>query len=404
MAASPRILKQLVSFGADVRAEDIQGRTPFHLIAGIVAADDDFPYSLRRSTGPISDKGNVGITTLLERLVTAGADVNATSPSGWTPLHYFINQHGNENLIQDLIRASADINAKDNAGLTPLHYSVRRGRRVWERKLAEELIANGANIHAQDASHRTPIDVMFEDALRLPGCRVDSADRDMQSWTPLHKAVIADEWEFAKMLVLQGADINEKDNGGRTALHIAFALSTSYRLISDFWKPFNDGPIGGGDWHINFCSKLLDFGVDVSAKTFTGLTALHIAADAKVCEPIERMVALGAGLDERDHFSRTALYFAAAQDYQQVVEVLLKLGADARIQDEAGISPLRRAQEGTHANSSATARVLRAHLQKDESLSRTCEVGTGHVGDDGKPVGTTTIYKTELHNISHIRP
>ncbi|RYP37671.1 hypothetical protein DL768_010844 [Monosporascus sp. mg162] len=399
---SSGILEHLISSGADVNAEDICGRTPLHLIPGN-NDDGDAKHSGAWSIDSFSDsifhrwhsfENNVGeIIAMLTELIAAGADINAKSYLGWTSLHYIFDQHGHGELIQGIVRAGADINAKDHAGLTPLHHSVRRAR---GRCLTKELIANGANIHAEDAKDRTPMDIVFEgyegrwphsktcqniDALASAGARLDTTRRDTHGWTPLHKAIIADDWTLATLCATHGADINEKDEQGRTALHIACALSTSATLTSDFWGPLTP-PTSGNSRRIGLCDNLLELGVDPSAKTMTGLTALHVAADAGIYGPMERMVALGAKLDERDHLGRTPLYFAAAQGYRTVVDVLLKLGANARIRDNLGISPLQRASEGKYATSSATASLLCAHLQGANESWCSCISGTRHVSEN----------------------
>ncbi|UKZ64975.1 uncharacterized protein TrAtP1_006178 [Trichoderma atroviride] len=332
---------------------------------------------------------------LLHALIDAGADVNATGPSNWTSLHYICHGYGREGFIQHLVRAGANINAKDIAGQTPLHCSVHKN---WSTKLVEELIANGASVDIQDTDHRTPIDILLEElgregpyykaiyqinALMSAGAHFDVTHRDSCGRTLLYKAILSSDKELTELLVKRGADINEKDEEGRTALHIAVALATDNELISAFWKPPDKSRIVAHLWlRKNLCGVLLGLGADASAKTTNGLTVLHIAADAGIYRLIERLVALGVGLDERDHLGRTPLYLAAAQGYKYAVRTLLKSGANARIRDQAGISPLRRASKGTHATSNSTARILCAHLQGDDLLSEcSCEYGKLHISD-----------------------
>ncbi|KAM0460010.1 hypothetical protein ACHAO4_002138 [Trichoderma viride] len=331
--ASPSYtLQQLVSFGADACAKDSEGRTPLHLIAGNDAVNS---AGFKKSQYLHSVKREDAMRPLLVELIDAGADVNATNPSEWTSLHYICHEYGREAFIQDLVRAGADINAKDSMGQTALHHSVESTR---SRKLVEELIANGATIHAKDTKHRTPIDIILEDfereglypetiydieALISAGAHFDVTRRDSCGRTPLYKATLAGDKRLAELLVRHGADINEKDEEGRSALHIAFALATNNELISDFWKLLGKGRIiADSESRMEFCGVLLDLAADVSAKTITGLTVLHIAADAGIYGLIERLVALGAGLDERDHLGRTPLFLAAAQGYRVRVALI----------------------------------------------------------------------------------
>ncbi|KAK4074996.1 uncharacterized protein Triagg1_4660 [Trichoderma aggressivum f. europaeum] len=322
--SSSCILQQLVSCGVDATATDSQGRTPLHLIAGKVEASASIRWSKTAS-----DESEDVFTQLFVKLIDAGADANARSSSGWTSLHHMCYEHGREAFIQDLVRAGADINAKDGAGRTPLHHSVES---VRTGNLVKELIANGAIIHIEDAQHCTPIDIVLEqleanglhsarfhhvNTLVSAGAQIDVTRRDSRGQTLLYKAVLAGDKKLAEFLVLHGADVNEKDEEGRSALHLAFSLATNEGLISNFY---------------------------VSAKTATGLTALHIAADAGIYGLIDRLVALGAGLDERDHLGRTPLYLAAAQSYTLVIRELLRSGANARIRDKAVVATAKYTQ------------------------------------------------------------
>ncbi|KAM0513230.1 hypothetical protein ACHAPE_008078 [Trichoderma viride] len=383
-------LQQLVSFGADVRTQDSAGRTPLHLLAG-----NDPVNAAAFGKSNYHMLGEDAIRPLLVELIDAGADVNATGPSNWTSLHYICHEYGREGFIQPLVRAGANVNAKDIAGQNPLHCSIHRNRST---KLVEEFIANGATVNVQDVNHRTPMDVLLEEfgregpyhkaihninALTSAGADFDVTHRDSCGRTLLYKAILTSDEELTELLVKRGEDINEKDEEGRTALHIAFALATDNELISDFWKPPDKSRIiVGSKSRMALCGVLLDLGADVSAKTTNGLTVLHIAADAGINGLIERLAVLGAGLDERDHLGRTPLYLAAAQGYRYTVRALLKSGANARIRDQAGVSPLKRVSEGTYATSDPTARLLCAHLQGLGSLSSCrCNHGTDHVGD-----------------------
>ena len=85
----------LISEGADVNAEDKDGRTP--LLHACVKDDAE-------------------IITLL---VYAGADVNAEYRSQWTPL-MIVCLGGHLEVVDLLIEAGADVNAKGNDGETPL--------------------------------------------------------------------------------------------------------------------------------------------------------------------------------------------------------------------------------------------------------------------------------------------
>ena len=61
-------------------------------------------------------------------LLAGGAEVNAKSRRGWTPLHEAFAS-GRTALVEMLLANKADINAKDNLGLTPLDVAAANSRK-----------------------------------------------------------------------------------------------------------------------------------------------------------------------------------------------------------------------------------------------------------------------------------
>jgi ankyrin repeat protein len=111
--------------------------------------------------GNMEDIGDPGFTPLhfacrygrydiAKFLISIGADINAVSEEGTTPLFlairtlpYFSYKEENKNLdcIRELIKNGADINHQDAFGWTPLHTALK----VGDTDAAEELIRSGAN-------------------------------------------------------------------------------------------------------------------------------------------------------------------------------------------------------------------------------------------------------------------
>ena len=73
-------------------------------------------------------------------LLEAGADKDAKSNYGYTPLHNAALMGGKEHVARMLLEAGADKNAKDNIGDTPL----KNAESQWNHKVAELLRSYGA--------------------------------------------------------------------------------------------------------------------------------------------------------------------------------------------------------------------------------------------------------------------
>ena len=78
----------------------------------------------------------------------------------------------------------------------------------------------------------------------------------------------------------------------------------------------------------------------IAAVDAEGRTALHWAADRGRADLCKRLLDAGASIDHKDATGLTALAYAVTCDYDAVVSVLLKAGADPLIPDDDGVTPL----------------------------------------------------------------
>lgn len=114
---------------------------------------------------------------------------------GVTPLHAAA-LNGNIRLAELLIAKGADVNAKAVGGNTPLHLLASLS---WDsfvdnvNDLAALLIAKGANVNV----------------------------RNEQGLTPLHAAAMSRNPDVAGLLLAKGANVNAKDDNGSTPLDFA---------------------------------------------------------------------------------------------------------------------------------------------------------------------------------------
>ncbi len=111
------------------------------------------------------------------------------------------------------------------------------------------------------------------------------------------------DWEEMDMskiqdLIKMGADVEAKDERGRTPLHWA-----------SFWN------------HIETAKLLLERGADLEAKTNSGMTPLHWASYKDNIELAKLLLDAGADMNAEDNYGMTPLRWARGDDE---MEALLK--------------------------------------------------------------------------------
>jgi ankyrin repeat protein len=129
--------------------------------------------------------------------------------------------------------------------------------------------------------------------------------------TPLHLASCA---EAARLLLERGANIEARNDAGSTPLHLA-AMHCQ----------------------VDVARVLIEAGADVNARSNSGATPLH---DASCRDVAELLIAYGARVDARDKYGDTPLHEAVRRDRCDVVEVLLKHGANPNEIGALGTTPL----------------------------------------------------------------
>ncbi|KAH7074621.1 ankyrin repeat-containing domain protein [Paraphoma chrysanthemicola] len=216
--------KLLHKHGADICAKDKNGKTPLH-IACEHWRRDIVEFLLANGAGANvneaeSEKGWTPLlfalcgnsenwisdpayrTAFVERLVSHGASVLTTAFDNRTALHG-IAQHADPKLAQYLIQHGADVNAATSSGVTPLHslsaFAFYYDDKIAERcRIANMLLDHGADIEARDENGATPLHAAWSCAYHAWG------------FSP----------ELFNTLLDRGADKFAKNSEGKTAVDL----------------------------------------------------------------------------------------------------------------------------------------------------------------------------------------
>ncbi|MYI44949.1 MAG: hypothetical protein F4123_00895 [Gemmatimonadetes bacterium] len=298
------VVSLLAEAGADLHATDSLGRTPLHWALGrdkprvvatlleLGAAPDaqDDSGSVADPTG--CDRWrtrtffHIAATDIVAACLDAGADVNALSGGGSTPLHLAAAWASDPAVVALLVQAGADVNARDGDDYAPLHRAAQSNDNP---DMIGMLLDAGAEVDAWAS-----------------GFSIDWG----WDYTPLHLAVSNGNPAVTAALLDAGANVNAVSGRGTgTPLHQAAGNESNPVVVA----------------------LLIEGGADVNARaevwdrccwtTSRDRTPLHLAAKAN---PAAFMMLLDAGADPAalDDYGRTPMDYARENRALQELEVL----------------------------------------------------------------------------------
>ncbi|KAA6429353.1 MAG: hypothetical protein FRX49_00747 [Trebouxia sp. A1-2] len=268
-------IQKLISFSHDVDVRDYLGtssrRTPLHYAAlhGRAAAVEELikqgaAHGAKDNRGgytPLHLAADAGQCEVISRLFELGADLEAVSTKGWTPLA-LANMKGPANVdaIGLLIELGASLWSvmKDADMETPLHMASRSGR----LDIVEKLLRCGA-----DYSKKTKVHCSLPHTAVVYGSTEHAPSKpeeppvplpsilDSDGSTPLHYAAAFGQTHVLETLVKAGIAIDNRDDARNTPLHLA-----------------------AGCGFLDTVTKLIKLGADVNARDLTQCTPLQNAA------------------------------------------------------------------------------------------------------------------------------
>uniref|UniRef100_A0A0G4HUX3 Uncharacterized protein n=1 Tax=Chromera velia CCMP2878 TaxID=1169474 RepID=A0A0G4HUX3_9ALVE len=217
-----------------------------------------------------------GKPEIAEFLVASGAEVDAVTDKGVTPLLYAA-QSGLLDLVRLLQRRGADVNSKTTDALcrTSIFPAIGYGH----RDVVETLLNHGARVNDTDGKGLTPLHqtaVIFDEVPRdhrdiaelLISRGADIHARVESGATVLHLAAWIGALGVTELLLESGADLHATSNDGSTALHFVARTDESEEVESSVFQKKK-----------TIAELLVSKGIDVVALDGNGQTALKIAED-----------------------------------------------------------------------------------------------------------------------------
>lgn len=220
-------------------------------------------------------------------LLAQGVNIDVADSSGCTALIVAVRSRSLATL-QYLLDNGANARHSDNLGLSLLHYAA--GCNAVD--IAECLHRRGLAINVQDGSGQSPLMVACQKGYR----------------------------DLAQYLLSHGADVGLSNANELQAIHFAATHN-----------------------HPGMAALLLGHGASVEAKARRGMTPLMCAATAGSQAALAFLLDGKAVVSAVDDAGRSALHYAATYataNSAETIGLLCRHGADVRLQDKNGTSPL----------------------------------------------------------------
>lgn len=216
-------------------------------------------------------------------------DINCTNEDGNTPLHIACHT-GNMEVMRVLLENRANPSIKNDNDMTCLVLAAGQGFKA----IVEELLRKLPLFPNDDRPN-------LSEALRMSAAK--------------------GKLSTAATLVKNKADVNAKDDGGRSALIFAAM-----------------------EGHQQMCKYLISLNADFEHSDKYGQTALIWASAGGHFDVIAVLLEARAKADAEDNEGQTPLIWAASEGFEEICEMLLEYGANPEgVDAEWGRSPLMRA-------------------------------------------------------------
>ncbi len=216
---------------------------------------------------------------------------------------------------EDTIRAlemGANVNARSFAGRTKLHDVCLGNIKYFNEKrcakIALILLSNGANINAQE-NHDFLTPLMCAEMNRntplydlLLKHSADTSLMDRWGNTVLDRACMAGDEKFVDSLIEHGVNIN-REEASAALIHAA------------------------RNGHLSLVKKLKEMGADINAQDVEGRTAIIVAIDRVKPYPevVDFLIKSGADLSDKNRYRRSPLEVAKEWHHTQI-ELMLQKG------------------------------------------------------------------------------
>src|SRR5215475_10181013 len=303
----------LIAAGANVRAATRYNITPLFLactngnavlIDHLLKAGVDANSAAEQGQTALMTAALNGASDAVRVLLTHGANVNAAEPGTNQTALMWAASEGNAAAIETMVEYNADIKSKTKTGFTALLFAVRNGH----IDAVKALLGHGANVN----------------------------DAAPDGTNALNMAVVNAYFDIASVLIDHGADPNMPDPRG-SALH---TLAWLRRPGSDGAAGVGNTPHGppvptGNTTALELAKKLLEHGANPNIRISWQEKKFDKEGGTMKNPPLIQL-----GRHYLTYVGATPFYIAAHNGDAPYMRLLAEHGADAKMPNALGVTPL----------------------------------------------------------------
>ena len=305
-----------------------------------------------------------GQVAALKRVVAAGSDVNARETRTGTTALVWAASSNHAAAVRALAAAGADLNVQSKVTSYPHTQNgvLLSGVEEGVSYVGQTVLPRGGWSAVMYAAREGATDAVR--ALAEAGANLDLVDPE--GTTALILAIINGHWDAAAVLIDRGANLNLADIKGMTPLYAAIDMHT---LGDTFGRPYPAPPVIEGS--VGIIKMLLVKGADPNARLKGPiLKRQYDAGDNR----------LGEGATP---FMRAARKCDAA-----VMTLLLEAGADPKLAQKSGTTPLMLAIGAVTSNGDDT-----QHVSEEQALAAvTIGIAAGLDVNETNATGDTAMH------------
>ena len=204
------VVKYLVSQGANIEAKNNYGSTAF--MNAKQQNHSEIVDFLEKERFPLHYYAKDGDLAGVQGALQAGANIDVTDNDGWTAL-IIASYYGHLEVVKYLVSQGANIDVTDNDGNTVLSEASYYGH----LEVVKYLVSQGANIDAKTNNGDTALTLA---KLANHSEIVEFLEKEIEGFA-LHYYAKDGDLAGVKRALQAGANIEEKDDDGNTALMLA---------------------------------------------------------------------------------------------------------------------------------------------------------------------------------------